>query len=101
MYTDASYGGEQAKSQAGIIMMLNNLPVLLYSRKQDSVSLSTTEAEYVAACEGAKDASWIRQLSTEMNLITALPTLYTDNNAASKLTKSNRYQPHIRHIDHK
>ena len=36
-----------------------------------------------------------------MNLRTALPTLYTDNDAASKLTKSNHYHRRTRHIDHK
>src|SRR5258706_15241213 len=59
VYADASYGGEGARSQTGVMVMMNNQPIIWYSRRQDTVSLSITEAEYIAACEGAKDAAWI------------------------------------------
>jgi len=45
IYTDAVYGGENLCSQTGAIMCLGNQLVGWYSRRQDVVSLSVTEAE--------------------------------------------------------
>ena len=99
VYTDASYGGEQARSQTGTLVLLGNQLVHWYSRRQDTVTLSITEAEYLATCEGAKDASWImlELIKTTM----PSPTLLTDNEAADKLTRNHAYHRRTRHIDHK
>ena len=40
----------------GSVFMLLGGPLAWYSRKQRSVSTSTTEAEYVALCQGSKEA---------------------------------------------
>lgn len=101
IYADASYGGEEAKSQTGVIMTINHQLVLWYSRRQDTVSLSITEAEYIAASEGAKDAAWVRQLLQEWRLAVPPPHLYTDNEAAHKLTRNHSYHRRTRYIDHK
>jgi hypothetical protein len=104
IYVDASYGGEEARSQAGVIAMVANQPVTWYSRRQDTVSLSITEAEYSACSEAAKDASRTRQFLNELPLtirMQSLPILYADNEAASKLSKNHAYHRRTRHIDHK
>ena len=49
IYTDASYGGEQARSQTGVLVMFNGNIVNWYTRRHDVVALSITEAEYIAA----------------------------------------------------
>ena len=55
-------------------------PVAWSSRRQSSVALPTTEAEFVAACEAAKQAVWMKRL---MNDITTTwngsYTLFCDN----------------------
>ena len=73
-----------------------------------TVSLSITELEYIAASEGAKDARWIRQLLAELYsatiqqaIIQQAPCLYTDNEAALKLTRNNAYHRRTRHLEHK
>jgi transposase InsO family protein len=104
VFVDASYGGEEARSQTGVLAMVAKQPVTWYSRRQDTVSLSITEAEYIACSEGAKDVSWMRQLLNELppTRTTSVPsTLYTDNEAACKLTKNHMYHRRTRHIDHK
>jgi hypothetical protein len=35
------------------------------SRKQKSVALNTTEAEYIAACDACTKAMWLRKLVSE------------------------------------
>ena len=54
-FADASYGGEESRSQSGVLLTLGKQPIGWYSRRQDIVTLSITEAEYLADCEGAKD----------------------------------------------
>ena len=57
-YADASYGGPKSRSQTGVLLTLGNQPIGWYSRRQDVIALSITEAEYIADCEGAKDLAW-------------------------------------------
>jgi hypothetical protein len=66
IWADASYGGEGSRSQTGALVTVAGQPINWYSRRQDVVALSVTEAEYIAACEGAKDAAWIRQRLPEL-----------------------------------
>ena len=61
-YADASYGGEESRSQTGILVSMNGNAITWNSRRQDTVSLSITEAEYIACSEVAKDLRWLQQL---------------------------------------
>jgi hypothetical protein len=58
IYINAAYGGEESKSQTGVIVTFGGQLINWYTRKQDIVTLSSLEAEYIAACEAVKDASW-------------------------------------------
>ena len=55
--------------------MLGGGPVCWQSRKQKSVSTSTTEAEYVALSEASKQAIWVSRLLKELHA----PELISDN----------------------
>jgi len=84
IYADSSYGGDECKSQTGVFMTLGNQPIGWYSRRQDIVALSITEAEYIADCEGAKDAAWTQQFLAELK-IPLTPVLKTDSEGAYHL----------------
>jgi len=88
IYADASYGGENARSQSRVLMTIGRQPVGWYSRRQDVVAISITEAEYIADCKGAKDAAWIRQFLSKLK-INSKPTLVTDSEGAYNLSKTN------------
>ena len=101
-YADASYEGEGSRSQSGSLVTLFGIPVMWGSRRQDVASMSITEAEYIACSETAKDMRWIQQFLEEI-LETKEPipaTLFTDNEAALKLTKTQTYHRRTRHIEH-
>ncbi|KAL4192642.1 hypothetical protein AMTRI_Chr06g173090 [Amborella trichopoda] len=57
-YSDASYlaDPDDAKCTSGYVFMLGGGAVSWKSKKQDIVSLSTMEFEYVACCIAAKEA---------------------------------------------
>lgn len=51
--------------------MLNRGPVGWCSKRQATVALSSTEAEYIALTLAAKEATWLRLLLTELGLLEA------------------------------
>jgi hypothetical protein len=103
IYADASYGdhGETSKSQSGAITTIGGQVVNWWTRKQDIVALSITEAEYIADCEGAKDAAAMRQLMEELGLLQKMPVLKTDSEGALHLSKTQKFQRRSRHIEHR
>lgn len=63
-YSDADYAGDldTRRSTSGYLIMLGNAAVTWGSIRQRTVSLSTKETEYIAACESVKEALWLKQL---------------------------------------
>jgi hypothetical protein len=59
-YTDASFqtNKDDSKSYSGFVFTLNGGAISWKSSKQDMVADSTTEAEYIAASEAAKEGIW-------------------------------------------
>lgn len=97
--------------------MLGNGPISWSSRKQRSVSTSTTEAEYMALSECSRQAVWLINLFTElgypeivnpthkqMNVNTSdnsevMMELKGDNNGAIALVKNRQVSERSKHID--
>ena len=70
------------------------------SKKQELVTLSTTEAKYMAATHAAKEAVWLRPLRAELFLPPHKPTtLYGDNQSAIALTHGGQYHACTKHIN--
>ncbi|KAH9095793.1 hypothetical protein LEN26_017694 [Aphanomyces euteiches] len=70
VYTDADWAGDKSnrRSTTGCLVELNGAPIHWFSKQQATVTLSTMEAEYIAACVGTQEALWIQQLMTELGL---------------------------------
>ena len=101
-YANASYGGPGSRSQTGVLITMGGQPVGWYSRRQDIVSLSITEAEYIACCEAAKDLAWGQQFCSEIQALDhELPLLWTDSEGAMNLYKTNQFLRRSRHIEHR
>uniref|UniRef100_A0AAV1VH94 Reverse transcriptase Ty1/copia-type domain-containing protein n=1 Tax=Peronospora matthiolae TaxID=2874970 RepID=A0AAV1VH94_9STRA len=67
-YSDADWAGDltDRKSTLGYTFMLLGAPVSWGSKKQPSVSLSTTEAEYIALSLTIQEGKWIHRLLCEI-----------------------------------
>ena len=89
-YADTLYGREGAKSQSGNLLTLNGNIIMCSSRKQDVIAQLITEAKYIACSEGAKDTRWLQQFLNEIEPEREV-LLYTDNEAAIRLTKSQTF----------
>jgi hypothetical protein len=75
-YTDAIWGSCQDtfRSTGAYLFTLAGGAVSWCSKKQNLVSLSSTESEYKALSFGAQEAIWLRQLLKETNPTSMLPT---------------------------
>lgn len=67
-YSDADFAGsiDTRRSTSGFVFLLNGGPIAWSSSRQQCVSLSTTEAEYVALSVAAKESVWLRRLLLEI-----------------------------------
>ncbi|KAM1196330.1 hypothetical protein ACFX2J_022715 [Malus domestica] len=89
-------------SNSGYVFTLNGGAVSWKSKKQDVITDSTTEAEYVAAAEAGKEAYWMKKFITELGVvptITSPVTLYCDNSGAIAQAKEPRAYQKNKHFD--
>jgi hypothetical protein len=105
-YVDSDYAGDctDRRSTYGSVFMLLGGPLAWYSRKQRSVSTSTTEAEYVALCQGSKEAVWLRDLLRELGFVQFLGDsrevqMYSDNQGCIALAENPENHARSKHID--
>ena len=71
------------------------------SSKQDTVTDSTTEAEYIAASSAAKEAVWIKKFISELGIVPSIVDpidLYCDNNGVIAQAKEPRSHQRSKHI---
>ncbi|UYV70127.1 hypothetical protein LAZ67_7001882 [Cordylochernes scorpioides] len=101
-FSDADFAGDldTRKSTTGYVFMLNNGPISWCSQKQNCVSLSTTESEYIAASKATKEAIWLRQLLRELHQEQVKPTtIFCDNQSCIRLVHNPEYHKRTKHID--
>nr|GMD95432.1 Retrovirus-related Pol polyprotein from transposon TNT 1-94 [Ipomoea batatas] len=66
---------------------------------QSSAALSTTEAEYIAATKGVKEATWLRGLVMELGVSQSYTVVFSDSQSVIYLTKNDTYHDKTKHID--
>jgi hypothetical protein len=100
-YADSDYGNcpINRRSTSGFLFKLYGNTILWTSKKQLSVSTSTTEAEYISAALAAQEAMWLVKLSRDMQLNLNLPpVLYEDNNGCIAMCETMETK-RSKHID--
>lgn len=70
-YSDSDWAGdrESRRSTSDFMFMLNGGPVSWCSKRQPTIALSSTEAEYIALTLAAKEATWLRLLLKKLGLL--------------------------------
>jgi hypothetical protein len=91
---------EDRRAVSGYAFLIDGGAVSWSSKRQEIVSLSTTESEYIAATHGGKEALWLHSLISEVfGSIKEPTTLFSDNQVAISLTRDHQYHTRTKHID--
>ncbi|KAJ8765763.1 hypothetical protein K2173_014885 [Erythroxylum novogranatense] len=101
-YTDSDYAGDldDRKSTSGYVFLFNTVAVSWCSKKQPVVSLSTTEAEFIAASFCACQAIWIKRILKVLDSSQdECCVVMCDNSSSIKLSKNPVMHGRSKHID--
>jgi hypothetical protein len=101
-FVDADWASDvnNHKSTSGFVFMLGGAAVSWSSKKQTSVALSSTEAEYIAAAHATKEVVWLRRLLIELGLDLNSPTvLHVDNQSAIAIACNPEFHDRTKHIE--
>ena len=100
-FMDANWGvGYDRKSVGGFIFLMDGVAISWSSKKQSTVALSSTEAEYMALTQGVKEGLWLSRLAQELGTTeTQRPTIYSDNQGALALSQNPQHHATSKHID--
>jgi hypothetical protein len=101
-YTDSDWAGDtdDRKSTSGYIFYLDLGAISWSSKKQATISLSSTEAEYKGATLATQEATWLRGILAELNHPqTEATTIYCDNQSTIQLTKNPVFHARTKHIE--
>ncbi|GFT26081.1 retrovirus-related Pol polyprotein from transposon TNT 1-94 [Trichonephila clavipes] len=97
-YSDLDYAGDPLtrRSTSGMVFKYNRGAI---AWRQNCIALSTTEAEFIAANQAAKEAIWLNNLLKELCYVTSVPSLQMDNQSVIRLVKNHEFYNRTKHID--
>lgn len=99
-YCDADWAGErdECRSYSGYLFKLSGGAISWSCKRQTSVAVSSTEAEYVAMAHATKEAIWlvrfIRQFEDLKGII-----IHCDNQSAMGMAEKEGFSPRVKHVD--
>ena len=99
-YSDADYAGHviDRKSTSGMAQFLGSCLVSWGSKKQNSVALSTAEAEYVAAASCCSQVIWIKYQLEDYGINLETVPIRCDNTSAIEISKNPVFHSCTKHI---
>ena len=100
-YSDADFASYKVdrKSTSGTCHILGHSLVSWFSKKQNSVALSTTEAEYITAGSCCEQALWMKQTLRDYDINLEQIPIKCDNTSAINLSKNPIQHSRTKHIE--
>lgn len=104
-YSDADFAEcpDSRRSTSGHVYLMAGGAIVWGSKRQGMVTLSTTEAEYVALTEAAKTGIWLRRLLGDVDMGQgggmAAVLILEDNHGAALLAIHGGFHQRTKHID--
>lgn len=101
-YIDSDWAGCQTtrRSTGGFCTFLGSNIISWSSKKQLTVSRSSTEAEYRSLSETASELSWLCSIMREIGIpVNVTPELYCDNLSSLHLTTNPTYHKRSKHFE--
>ncbi|SGY34669.1 BQ5605_C002g01665 [Microbotryum silenes-dioicae] len=100
-FVDADHGADPVtrRSVSGYVFMCAGGAISWVAKRQTLVTLSSTEAEYVAMSYAAREGIWLRRLLADLGFEQTAPTrLRGDNQSAITLAKHPAFHARTKHI---
>jgi hypothetical protein len=101
-FSNADFAGDikMRQSKSSVVAVYAGGAIAWSSQLQWSVASSTTEAEFIAASDGAKGLLWLKHLLRELGgNSSVVPTLHVDNASTVKLAKNPKSHKQSKHIE--
>lgn len=100
-YVDSDFAGDKdsRKSTMAYFFTLGDNCITWKSQLQPLVTLSSTEAEYVAITEAVKECIWLKEILKELDFMHDTPIMFTDSQSALSLSKNPVYHERSKHIE--
>ena len=101
-YTDSAWAGcaSDRKNTSGCCFGLGSAVVSWLSRKQKSVALSSSEAEYMAVSQASYEVIWLHKMLVGLFGQRLRPiVIYCDNQSCIKLTENPVFHDRSKHIE--
>ena len=90
-FVDAAFANHNdLKSTSGYVFLVSGGAITWKSKKQTTIALSSTEAEYVALSEAAREACWLRNLYQEIGYAPESPIIIKGDNDGSIVMVKNQ-----------
>ena len=88
------------RSVTGYVVYIGDNPISWQSKKQTSISRSSTEAEYKALAHTTADISWVRQILRDLKCsVHQPPIIHCDNMSVIALSSNLVFHSRIKHLD--
>lgn len=101
-YCDADWGGDvnERRSTTGYVFFVGDGAISWNCKRQPTIALSTTEAEYMATSHCTKEAIWLRKLLADVGFTQEGATsIMCDNQGCIALAKNPTNHSRTKHID--
>ena len=100
-YVDSDWGGDlvDRKSVSGSLIKVFGNTVAWSTKKQNTVALSTAEAELIALCNSVQDGLWFKKLLNDLNIKIDEVVILEDNQGCIALIKNPENNRRVKHID--
>ena len=100
-YSDSDWAGDldTRKSRTGYVFLLNDGCITWQSKKQPTVALSTSEAEYMSLSSATQELRWLIQFLGELGFQKSPVLLHQDNQGCIQMAKGFAQHSRSKHID--
>lgn len=101
-WSDSDWGGstEDRRSTSGVAFNIGSGIVSWISKKQGTVALSSTEAEYISLCDACCQGVWIKRILGDCGYQIERPiTIHCDNQSCLAIAKNPVLHNRTKHID--
>ena len=100
-FVDANWATDvnDQKSTSGYVFLLARAAISWSSKKQSTITLLSTKAEYIAVAHVAKELVWLQRLLNEMKQNINAPTiLHVDNQSVIAIAQNPEFHNCTKHI---